>query len=213
MIRYLANGALAALAAASAAWGASMPFVRGDEGSWPLTRKVPARITALCAAAVRQVDVPVVCPPLVPAAPVLRDPALVGASPFSRRLWSIQVNGGDNRGTIHWLVGGGDRSEIARWLLSDHDNIASGKPQRIGGRRVAGARITLYLYPPSPAGGVNGGHVLAAARGRRVCLRKHPRPPERRCRCRHGGGDGEATLTSRRAQDFRLRTPLGQRPR
>jgi hypothetical protein len=106
----------------------------------------------------------VVCPPLVPDVPLTRSPGLWGASvPHDDpRFYMLSFNnGGLPGGKRHWIAGGGQAGAVEKWVLTDFDNVVKGNPTLIRTTTVRGRRVSIYHFPPYPAGGPNGGHWAA----------------------------------------------------
>jgi hypothetical protein len=111
----------------------------------------------------------VVCPRLVPDAPVLRYPGTFGllTTATNRSIYGLTFNnGGDDAAgslSLHWIIGVGTWPAIRRWVLSDALNEVKGKPTYLGTRVVAAHRVQLYRFPEHPAGGPFGSHTIAFA--------------------------------------------------
>jgi hypothetical protein len=129
-----------------------------------LTYEVPALVREACAGARRQATVRVVCPPLVPDVPLTRSEGLWGSIvlPDEPRFYMLTFNnGGLPGGKRHWIVGGGKASVVEKWVLTDFNNVVEGDPVLVRATTVHGHRISVYHFPPYPAGGPNGGHWAA----------------------------------------------------
>jgi hypothetical protein len=129
-----------------------------------LTYHVPALVRDACAGARRKATVRVVCPPLVPDVPLTNSPGLWGSivppdEPLSYML--TFNNGGLPGGKRHWIVGGGKARAVGKWVLTDFDNVVPGNPVLVRTSTVRGRRVSIYHFPPYPAGGPNGGHWAA----------------------------------------------------
>jgi hypothetical protein len=161
---------LAAGCAAVGCGGGSSP----DSGSKPvpkvttvrLTQRVPARVRAICRAAQRAVRVHVVCPPLIPAGGVRRDPGITYADTYKNApdFYALTFNNGEIPGKLHWVVGAGTPARVERYVLSSRDWDVKGSVQRLDSARYAGREVTLYRFPRDPAGGLFGTHVVAMTR-------------------------------------------------
>lgn len=64
----------------------------------------------------------------------------------------------------HWIVGGGSARWVRRYVLSGQGNEKPGAARRVGTATVSGFSLVVYKFPPFPAGGPNGGHVLVLGR-------------------------------------------------
>jgi hypothetical protein len=129
-----------------------------------LTYEVPALVREACAGARRQATVRVVCPPLVPDVPLTRSEGLWGPIVFrdEPRFYMLTFNnGGLPGGKRHWIVGGGKASVVEKWVLTDFNNVVEGDPVLVRTTTVRGRRVSVYHFPPYPAGGQNGGHWAA----------------------------------------------------
>ena len=131
-----------------------------------LTTQIPPRVRSTCAQARRQVRIAVVCPPLVPAGGVIRDPNLYGAEAMSQAgdFYLLTFNNGENRGYTHWIVGAGTGRAVHRYVLDPRLWEVPGRIRRLSERRYGAWPITFYRFPAHPSGGEFGGHVLALAR-------------------------------------------------
>src|SRR2546428_1492484 len=71
-----------------------------------LTTHLPPRVRSTCTQARRQVRVPVVCPPLVPADGVVSDPNLYGAESMDSagRVYLLTLNHGQSTSASPWIV-------------------------------------------------------------------------------------------------------------
>jgi hypothetical protein len=129
-----------------------------------LTYEIPALVREACAGARRQATVRVVCPPLIPDVPLTNSPGLWGSVGFSDepRFYMLSFNnGGLPGGKRHWIVGGGKASVVEKWVLTDFTNAVKGDPVLVRTTTVRGRRVSIYRFPPHPAGGPNGGHWAA----------------------------------------------------
>jgi hypothetical protein len=70
-------------------------------------------------------------------------------------------NGGLPGGKRHWIVGGGEADAVEKWALTDFDNVVKGDPELVRTETARGRRVSIYHYPPYPAGGPNGDHWAA----------------------------------------------------
>jgi hypothetical protein len=129
-----------------------------------LTYEVPALVRRACAEARRPAEVRVICPPLVPDVPLTRSEGLWGAIvPIDEpRFYMLTFNnGGLPGGRRHWITGGGEAGAVEKWALTDFDNVVKGDPELVRTMTVRGRRVSIYHFPPYPAGGPNGGHWAA----------------------------------------------------
>jgi hypothetical protein len=129
-----------------------------------LTYEVPALVREACAQARRLAEVRVVCPPLVPDVPLTRSEGLWGAIvPIDEsRFYMLTFNnGGLPGGRRHWITGGGEAAAVEKWALTDFQNVVKGDPTLVRTMTVRGRRVSIYHFPPYPAGGPNGGHWAA----------------------------------------------------
>jgi hypothetical protein len=129
-----------------------------------LTYEVPALVREACADARRLARVRVICPPLVPDVPLTRSAGLWGAivPHDDPRFYMLTFNnGGLPGGKRHWIAGGGEAGAVEKWALTDFDNVVKGDPTLVRTSTVRGRRVSIYHYPPYPAGGPNGGHWAA----------------------------------------------------
>jgi hypothetical protein len=158
VVRLAAATTVAAVASASAVAGArtdSTPPIK-------LIRAQPKIVNAACRMAQSGVHDRVACPTLIPESRYIHRSGMWGSLSYPPDLWWITVNNGDNGpGYVHWMAGGGDMKAIARHVLSDSMNEVKGQPKLVGVRGLSGYRVSIYHYPPYPAGGPNGGHSLA----------------------------------------------------
>ena len=106
-----------------------------------------------------------VCPPLVPADGVVRDPNLYGAEPMGPAgdFYLLTFNNGQIIGHTHWIVGAGRRQTVHRYVFDPRIWAVPGRVRRLGERRYGPWPITFYRFPPYPSGGELGGHDLALA--------------------------------------------------
>jgi hypothetical protein len=117
-----------------------------------LTANVPRQVTATCAQTARLTQLPVTCPPLVPAGAVVNDHQLYGPQLTDRRSYSISINNGQNPRRIHWEIGAIKGPACALWIFdrSNWDALPPKRPARlIGKRRYLGQVVTLYRFPNS----------------------------------------------------------------
>jgi hypothetical protein len=131
-----------------------------------LTTHLPPRVRSTCARARRQVRVPVVCPPLVPAAGVVSDPNLYGAESRGSAgdFYLLTFNNGQIAGHTHWIVGAGRGQTVHRYLFDPRNwAVRRGRVRRLGERRYGPWAVTFYRFPPYPSGGELGGHDLVLA--------------------------------------------------
>jgi hypothetical protein len=129
-----------------------------------LTYEIPALVREACAGARRQATVRVVCPPLIPDVPLTKSAGLWGSvvPPDEPRSYMLTFNnGGLPGGRRHWIVGGGKASAVEKWVLTDFNNVVRGDPVLVRTTTVRGHRVSIYHFPPYPAGGPNGGHWAA----------------------------------------------------
>jgi hypothetical protein len=117
-----------------------------------LTANVPRQVTATSAQTARLTQLPVTCPPLVPAGAVVNDHELYCPQLTDRRSHSISINNGQNPGRIHWEIGAIKGPARALWIV-DRSNWVARPPKRparlIGNRRYLGQVVTLYRFPNS----------------------------------------------------------------
>jgi hypothetical protein len=130
-----------------------------------LTTQLPPRVRSTCVEARRQVRVPVVCPPLVPADGVVSDPYLYGAESRDSAgdFYLLTFNNGQIAGHTHWIVGAGRGQTVHRYLFDPRRWAVPGRVRRLDERRYGPWAITFYRFPPYPSGGELGGHDLALA--------------------------------------------------
>jgi hypothetical protein len=129
-----------------------------------LTYEIPALVREACAEARRQATVRVVCPPLIPDVPLTNSAGLWGSMvpPDEPRHYMLTFNnGGLPGGKRHWIVGGGKASAVEKWVLTDFNNVVKGDPVLVRTTTRRGNRVSIYHFPPYPAGGPNGGHWAA----------------------------------------------------
>jgi hypothetical protein len=120
-------------------------------------------VTATCRDAARQTRFRIICPELIPHVPIVHDHSVYGAIvyPGEPNFYMLTFNNGDNGRALHWIVGGGTRAAVDKWLLSDRFNEVKGRPKLIERARLRGRPVSVYRFPDYPAGGPNGGHVAA----------------------------------------------------
>ena len=129
-----------------------------------LTYDIPALVQEACADARRMATVRVACPPLIPDVPLTKSVGLWGAIVFhdEPRFYMLTFNnGGLPGGKRHWITGGGKASVVKKWVLTDFNNVVEGEPTLVRTTTVRGRRVSIYRFPPYPAGGPNGGHWAA----------------------------------------------------
>jgi hypothetical protein len=157
---------MAAATAGLVCW-VSVSYVDTAEASSPqapikLTRATPRIVRVACRDAQKRVMLRVICPRLIPATRYVHGVGLWGQLDFSRSLWAITFNNGDNGpGYVHWIAGGGTVRASRYYLLRDSVNAVKGLPRLLARRTVEGYSVTIYEYPPYPAGGPNGGHTAS----------------------------------------------------
>ena len=153
--KFVAIALATALLTSAVAIAQSTPSIK-------LVRAQPKIVKSACRMAHAQVRVRVACPTLIPATRYVHHEGLWGSNSYPPDLWWITFNNGDNGpGYVHWMTGGGNMKAIARYVLSDSMNEVKGKPRLVGLRRFSGYRVSIYRFPPHPAGGSNGGHSMA----------------------------------------------------
>jgi hypothetical protein len=117
-----------------------------------LTTGVPDQVTTSCRAAAKRTALRVVCPPVVPAGGVVRDPELYGPQIVTHRSYSISINNGQNPGRTHWEIGAIRGPAPQLWVF-DRANWDSTPPKRaakrLGARRYLGQLVTLWRFPDS----------------------------------------------------------------
>jgi hypothetical protein len=129
-----------------------------------LTYEIPAQVREACADARQLARVRVICPPLIPDVPLTRSEGLWGAivPPDDPRFYMLTFNnGGLPGGKRHRITGGGEASAVEKWVLTDFNNVVKGDPSLVRTTAVRGRRVSIYHFPPYPAGGPNGGHWAA----------------------------------------------------
>jgi hypothetical protein len=132
-----------------------------------LTYEIPAQVREACAEARRLARVRVVCPRLIPDVPLTRIEGLWGSVVVDTepRFYMLSFNnGGLPGGKRHWITGGGKADVVEKWVLTDFQNEVEGDPKLVRTMTVGGRRISIYHFPPFPAGGPNGGHWAAFIR-------------------------------------------------
>jgi hypothetical protein len=128
-----------------------------------LTYQVPAQVRPACGDASRRASVRVVCPPLVPDVPLTKSAGLWGAMVLhdEPRFYMLTFNNGFSGRMRHWITGGGKATVVEKWVLTDFNNVVEGDPTLVRSMNVRGRRISIYHFPPYPAGGPNGSHWAA----------------------------------------------------
>jgi hypothetical protein len=123
-------------------------------------------VRSTCQQARREAQIPVVCPPLLPADGVVSDPNLYGAelSDATGDFYLLTFNNGENRGHVHWIVGAGAGESVQRNLFDPSIWEVPGHVRRLGRHRYGPWTIGFYRFPPYPSGGQLGGHDLALVR-------------------------------------------------
>jgi hypothetical protein len=109
----------------------------------------------------------VICPPLIPDVPLTRSEGLWGSivPHDDPRFYMFTFNnGGLPGGKRHWITGGGKASVVEKWVLTDFQNVVKGDPTLVRTMTVRARRVSIYHFPPYPAGGPNGGHWAAFIR-------------------------------------------------
>jgi hypothetical protein len=134
-----------------------------------LTREIPARVRSACAEARRAATVRVLCPSLVPDAPLSMIAGLGGAIVFldERRFYELDfwsAGGRPRRRVEHWITGGGQAGVVEKWALTDVANEVKGNPTLARRLVLAGRQVRVYRYPHYPAGGHHGSHWAAFVR-------------------------------------------------
>jgi hypothetical protein len=137
-----------------------------------MTRQIPPRLRRVCASAARKGTVAVRCPRLIPAGTTntsvllpRRSVVRPGAAGDDGRrrfrgprdFYVIDAYARALRPERHWLTAAGSARSLEERALR------SSSPPRVERVRVAGRDIEMRRYPAYPAGGVNGGHVVAIA--------------------------------------------------
>jgi hypothetical protein len=134
----------------------------------PLTRQLPQLVLGECTKALLASPVRFVCPPLVPVTKYRAFPGLYGhfnGNEGHAKITLLGFNGGDVGPTYwHWVAGLGTRAGMNRWVLSDAQNVVRGKPKFMHVMSLDGRVVRLWRFPPHPAGGQFGGHVVAITR-------------------------------------------------
>ena len=177
---------LASLLTCAVAGAQSTPSIK-------LVRAKPKIVKAACRTAQSDVRIRVACPTLIPASRYVHREGLWGSNSYPPDLWWITFNNGDNGpGYVHWMAGGGNMKAIARYVLSDSMNEVKGKPSLVVQRGFSGYRVSIYQYPPHPAGGG------AAGRAQPGGLPGTVRPAQRAAPARGGGhaGRGQAAAAA-----------------
>jgi hypothetical protein len=131
-----------------------------------LTYEVPAQVRQACAEARELARVRVVCPRLIPDVRLTRSVGLWGAIVFhdEPRFYMLTFNNGLSGRMRHWITGGGGAGVVEKWVLTDFPNAVEGDPQLIRTLTRFERRVSIYHFPPYPAGGPNGGHWAAFVR-------------------------------------------------
>jgi hypothetical protein len=136
-----------------------------------LTYDIPSEVRAACNEARGAATVRVICPRLIPDAPLSEIAGLGGGALVlleERRFYMLDFNtsgsGPGSRRVEHWIVGAGQAGVVEKWVLSDFANEVKGNPRLIRRLTVTGRPVTIYRYPPYPAGSVNGSHTAAFVR-------------------------------------------------
>lgn len=125
-----------------------------------LTHDIPAQVRRVCAEASRAATVRVICPKVIPDAPIRSSGPTVPLD--ERRFYELDFNTAGPPGRVqHWITGGGQADVVERWVLTDHFNEVKGNAKLVRQADVAGRRVRIYRYPPYPAGGPNGSHWAA----------------------------------------------------
>lgn len=152
---------------------AATPPTAPEVKSAEMTRRIPARLSRVCASAARKGAVPVRCPRLIPegtsSSSVLQPrrsvvrpgaPGDDGRRRFRgpRDYYVIEAYARSLKPERHWLTGAGTARSLEERALR---SSAAPRVERV---RVAGQNLELRRYPPYPDGGINGGHVVALAR-------------------------------------------------
>ena len=151
--------------------GARQPTERrldsGRLAELQLTYEIPEQVRQACAQARHVARVEVVCPPLIPDAPLTRSAGLWGAIVYADEPDFYMLtfnNGGLPGGRRHWITGGGKAEVVEKWVLTDFQNVVEGDATPVRTVSRIGRRISIYHFPPYPAGGPNGGHWAAFIR-------------------------------------------------
>jgi hypothetical protein len=129
-----------------------------------LTYKIPAQVQQACSEAGRLARVRVVCPGLIPDVPLTRSAGLWGAivARDDPRFYMLTFNnGGLPGGRRHWITGGGNTAVVKKWVLTDFQNVVEGDARLVRTLERMGRLVSIYHFPPYPAGGPNGGHWAA----------------------------------------------------
>lgn len=159
----------------TACWAISAALIAGcgsdDDKAPPLwgftqvtsvefTDRVPQRVRRTCDRAARETTVE--CPDIVPRGGVVHDHNLYGFlySPTGDS-YALTFNNGDNRGHVHWMIGGGASGDFERRYLDQSTWVKRGKVVDLGTRECAGHDISGYRLPRYPAGGPFGSHAVA----------------------------------------------------
>jgi hypothetical protein len=129
-----------------------------------LTYEIPAQVREACDEARRLASVDVICPRLIPDVPLTRSAGLWGAIVFhdEPRFYEMTFNnGGLPGGKRHWITGGGKTNAVQKWVLTDLQNVVKGNPKLVRTLSRSGQRVSIYHFPPYPAGGPHGDHWAA----------------------------------------------------
>ena len=59
----------------------------------------------------------------------------------------------------HWMLAGGETAQVTNQFLRVAPGTTLPRPRRI---QRAGRALRVVRYPPYPAGGINGGHIVVS---------------------------------------------------
>ncbi len=62
----------------------------------------------------------------------------------------------------HWMIAGGRTAQVKAQFLRPARGSATPRARQM---RRAGQQLRVARYPPYPAGGINGGHIVAPSAG------------------------------------------------
>jgi hypothetical protein len=148
--------------------------LRADIHSTRVARQVPRTVLRSCQRARVKATVPVRCPRLAPAGRITGEvllprrsrpggPGAAGDAGVLRyrssRAIYVLTFISSALSDHHWMVAGGRTAEVTTQFLRPGPGAALPPSQTV---RHAGRTLGVTRYPPYPAGGINGGHIVVS---------------------------------------------------
>jgi hypothetical protein len=152
----------------------SLDTLRADIHSTKVARQLPRTVLRSCERARAKATVPVRCPRLAPGGRITGEvllprrsrpggPGAVGDAGVLRyrssRAIYVLTFMSSALSDHHWMVAGGRTAEVTSQFLQPGGGGSLPPSQTVS---YAGRTLSVARYPPYPAGGVNGGHVVVS---------------------------------------------------